>query len=86
MKPDLCEAPDYYNVDDLLSAEHILVRDAWPPMGNTRYIPVSLSEYGQKAEYPKQIIVWISRNRRPLAPIFQKTMVGQVWTRLVTDS
>jgi len=28
MKPDLFEAPDYYNLDDLLSDEHKLVRDA----------------------------------------------------------
>jgi len=26
MKPDLFEAPDYYNLDDLLSDEHKLVR------------------------------------------------------------
>ena len=28
MKPDLFEAPDYYNLDDLFSEEHKLVRDA----------------------------------------------------------
>ncbi|HET8735832.1 MAG TPA: acyl-CoA dehydrogenase, partial [Pricia sp.] len=28
MKPDLFEAHDYYNVDDLLSEEHKLVREA----------------------------------------------------------
>ena len=28
MKPDLFEAPDYLNLDDLLSDEHKLVRDA----------------------------------------------------------
>lgn len=28
MKPDLFEAPDYYNLDDLLNDEHKLVRDA----------------------------------------------------------
>ncbi len=28
MKADLFEAPDYYNLDDLLSEEHKLVRSA----------------------------------------------------------
>ena len=28
MKPDLFEAPDYYNLDELLTEEHKLVRDA----------------------------------------------------------
>ena len=28
MKPDLFQAPDYYLLDDLLSEEHKLVRDA----------------------------------------------------------
>ena len=28
MKPDLFEAPDYYNLDELLTEEHLLVRDA----------------------------------------------------------
>ena len=28
MKPDLFEAPDYYNLDDLLTEEHKLIRDS----------------------------------------------------------
>jgi glutaryl-CoA dehydrogenase len=28
MRPDLFEAPDYYNLDELLSEEHKLIRDA----------------------------------------------------------
>ena len=28
MATDLFQAPDYYNLDDLLSEEHIMVRDA----------------------------------------------------------
>ena len=27
MKPDLFEAPDYYNLDDLFNEEHKLVRE-----------------------------------------------------------
>ena len=28
MKPDLFQAPDYYQIDELLTEEHILVREA----------------------------------------------------------
>jgi hypothetical protein len=28
MKPDLFQAPDYYNLDDLLTDEHKLVRES----------------------------------------------------------
>ncbi|MDO7137819.1 acyl-CoA dehydrogenase family protein [Algibacter lectus] len=55
MKPDLFEAPDYYNLDDLLSDEHKLVRDtarAWVK----RDVSPIIEEYAQKAEFPKQII------------------------------
>lgn len=55
MKPDLFEAPDYYNLDDLLSDEHKLIRDtarAWVK----RDVSPIIEEYAQKAEFPKQII------------------------------
>ncbi len=55
MKPDLFEAPDYYNLDDLLSEEHILVRDAARQWVKRDVSPI-IEEYAQKAEFPKQII------------------------------
>ncbi len=55
MKPDLFEAPDYYNLDDLLSEEHILVRDAARQWVKRDISPI-IEEYAQKAEFPKQII------------------------------
>ncbi|MBW8241931.1 acyl-CoA dehydrogenase family protein [Muricauda oceani] len=55
MKPDLFEAPDYYNLDDLLSEEHKLVRDAARQWVKRDISPV-IEEYAQKAEFPKQII------------------------------
>ncbi len=55
MKPDLFEAPDYYNVDDLLSEEHKLVRDAARQWVKRDISPI-IEEYAQKAEFPKQII------------------------------
>jgi len=55
MRPDLFEAPDYYNIDDLLSDEHKLVREAAREWVKRDVSPI-IEEYAQKAEFPKQII------------------------------
>ena len=55
MKPDLFEAPDYYNLDELLSDEHKLVRQAARDWVKRDVSPI-IEEYAQKAEFPSQII------------------------------
>ncbi len=55
MKPDLFEAPDYYNVDELLSEEHKLVREAAREWVKREVSPI-IEDYAQKAEFPKQIL------------------------------
>jgi glutaryl-CoA dehydrogenase len=55
MKLDLFEAPDYYNLDDLLNEEHKLVRDAAREWVKRDISPI-IESYAQKAEFPKQII------------------------------
>ena len=55
MKPDLFQAPDYYQVDDLLTDEHKLVRDAAREWVKREVSPI-IEDYAQKAEFPKQII------------------------------
>ncbi|GAA3519443.1 acyl-CoA dehydrogenase family protein [Aquimarina addita] len=55
MKPDLFEAPDYYNLDDLLSDEHKLVRDAARSWVKREVSPI-IEEYAQRAQFPDQII------------------------------
>ena len=55
MKPDLFQAPDYYQLDDLLTEEHKLVRDASREWVKREVSPI-IEEYAQKAEFPKQII------------------------------
>jgi glutaryl-CoA dehydrogenase len=55
MRPDLFEAPDYYNLDDLFSEEHLLVRDAARQWVKRDVSPI-IEEYAQKAKFPKQII------------------------------
>ena len=55
MKPDLFQAPDYYNLDDLLTEEHKLVRDSARAWVKREVSPI-IEEYAQRAEFPKQII------------------------------
>ncbi len=55
MKPDLFEAPDYYNLDALLTEEHKLVRDAAREWVKRDVSPI-IEDYAQRAEFPKQII------------------------------
>jgi glutaryl-CoA dehydrogenase len=55
MRPDLFQAPDYYLVDDLLSDEHKMVRDAAREWVKREVSPI-IEEYAQKAVFPKQII------------------------------
>ncbi|WP_445721525.1 acyl-CoA dehydrogenase family protein [Flavobacterium sp.] len=55
MKPDLFQSPDYYLLDDLLSDEHKLVRDAARAWVKKEVSPI-IEEYAQKAEFPKQIV------------------------------
>tara|TARA_R110002094_G_scaffold126405_1_gene120361 strand:- start:43 stop:1221 length:1179 start_codon:yes stop_codon:yes gene_type:complete len=55
MKPDLFEAPDYYNLDELLTDEHKLVRNAAREWVKREVSPI-IEEYAQKAEFPTQII------------------------------
>ena len=55
MKPDLFQAPDYYQLDDLLTEEHKLVRDAAREWVKREVSPI-IEDYAQKAEFPTQII------------------------------
>lgn len=55
MKPDLFEAPDYYQLDELLNDEHKLVRDAAREWVKRDVSPI-IEDYAQKAEFPEQII------------------------------
>jgi len=52
---DLFQAPDYYNIDDLLSEEHKLVRDAARDWVKKDVSPI-IEDAAQKAEFPKSIV------------------------------
>jgi glutaryl-CoA dehydrogenase len=55
MKPDLFQAPDYYNIDELLNDEHRLVRDAAREWVKREVSPI-IEDYAQRAEFPTHII------------------------------
>ncbi|AWH84036.1 acyl-CoA dehydrogenase [Flavobacterium album] len=55
MKPDLFQAPDYYLLDELLTDEHKMVRDAAREWVKREVSPI-IEDYAQKAEFPTQII------------------------------
>lgn len=55
MKQDLFQAPDYYNLDDLLTDEHKMVRDAAREWVKRDVSPI-IEEAAQEAKFPKPII------------------------------
>ncbi|WP_425656911.1 acyl-CoA dehydrogenase family protein [Tenacibaculum ascidiaceicola] len=55
MKSDLFQAPDYYQVDDLLTDEHKLVRNTAREWVKKNLSPI-IEEYAQRAEFPKELI------------------------------
>ncbi|MDT0690695.1 acyl-CoA dehydrogenase family protein [Salegentibacter sp. F188] len=55
MKEDLFQAPDYYNLDELLTEEHKIVRKAARDFVKKEISPI-IEEAAQKAEFPKQLL------------------------------
>ena len=55
VRMDLFESPDYYQLDELLSEEHLMVRSAVRDYVKTAISPI-IEDYAQRAEFPIQII------------------------------
>ena len=55
MKQDLFQAPDYFNMDELLTDEHKLIRESAREWVKKAISPI-IEEACQKAEFPKQIL------------------------------
>ena len=55
MSQDLFQAPDYYQLDDLLSEEHLLIRDAAREWVKRAVSPI-IEEAAQQAKFPTSII------------------------------
>jgi len=59
MSKDLFQAPDYYQLDDLLTEEHILVRDAAREWVKREVSPI-IEEAAQQAKFPTSIIAGLA--------------------------
>jgi glutaryl-CoA dehydrogenase len=55
MSQDLFQSPDYYNVDDLLTDEHKLIRESVRAYVKKEISPI-IEDYAQRAEFPEQIV------------------------------
>src|SRR6201995_1109602 len=54
-KTDVFQSPDYYELDELLTDEHKMVRDAVRNYVKKEISPI-IEDFAQKAEFPKQIV------------------------------
>ncbi|MBD99367.1 MAG: acyl-CoA dehydrogenase [Verrucomicrobia bacterium] len=54
MSTDRFQAPDYYNIDDLLTEEHKLIRETVRSWVKQEVSPI-IEEYAQKADYPIEL-------------------------------
>lgn len=54
-KIDIFQSPDYFQVDELLTEEHRLVRDSVRNYVKKDISPI-IEDYAQKAEFPRQIV------------------------------
>ncbi len=54
-KTDLFESPDYYQLDELLTDEHKLIRSSVRDWVKKELTPI-IEDYAQRAEFPKQLI------------------------------
>src|SRR5512143_3747143 len=54
-RSDLFSSPDYFNVDELLTEEHKLIRESVRNYVKKEISPI-IEDYAQRAEFPRQII------------------------------
>ncbi len=55
MRQDLYQHHDYYQIDDLLTPEHKLIRDSIRSYVKEKLSPI-IEDYAQRAEFPKHIV------------------------------
>ena len=59
MKADFFQAPDYYQIDDLLTEEHKLIRDAARDWVKKEVSPI-IEQHAQEATFPKHLLVGLA--------------------------
>ena len=55
MAQDIFQSPDYYQVDELLTDEHKLIRESVRSYVKKEISPI-IEDYAQRAEFPEQIV------------------------------
>ena len=55
MAQDIFQSPDYFNVDELLTEEHKLIRESVRNYVKKEISPI-IEDYAQRAEFPEQIV------------------------------
>ena len=65
-KTDNFQSPDYFNVDELLTEEHKLIRESVRNYVKKEISPI-IEDYAQRAEFPQQIVKQPSHS--PLASL-----------------
>ena len=55
MAQDIFQSPDYYNVDELLTEEHKLIRESVRSYVKKEISPI-IEDYAQRAEFPEKIV------------------------------
>ena len=55
-RSDIFQSPDYFQLDELLTEEHKLIRDSVRNYVKKQISPI-IEDYAQKAEFPQQIVV-----------------------------
>src|SRR5690606_31877154 len=53
-------APDYYLLDELISEEHLLIRNSVRQWVNNEIMPI-IEDHAQRAEFPKQLLPGMAR-------------------------
>lgn len=54
-RTDLFQSPDYFGVDELLTEEHLMIREAVRSYVKKEITPI-IEDYAQRAEFPQQIV------------------------------
>lgn len=49
------KSPDYYLIDELISEEHLMIRDSVRQWVNKELLPI-IEDYAQRAEFPKHLV------------------------------
>ncbi|MFN5986274.1 MAG: acyl-CoA dehydrogenase family protein, partial [Chitinophagaceae bacterium] len=55
VRADLFESPDHFQLDELFSEEHLMVRNAVRDYVKKEISPI-IEDYAQRAEFPIQIV------------------------------